>query len=250
MRALKIGDRHLNTEQIVAALVQYKLLEPLVGQVLLDKAIQQVPLSELELVRALSGNAEAEMPKDLSAFVTQWCQKVGIEGDYFEGVILRDMRIEKFKKIQFGQQVEAEFMRLKPEFDQAEYSLIRVADAAFAQEIYFHLRDDGADFESLARLYSIGPERQTGGRIGPIALSHLPPVIAQQFRSESSGVHPPIALSDASTQHFWIVRLERFLPASLTESTRSQIINGLYERWLRSQINHFLSQPDAIQVCA
>jgi parvulin-like peptidyl-prolyl isomerase len=245
MSALKIGDRQLNGDQIVSALVQYKLLEPLVAQVLLDEVIEQIPISNQELFRALGGAADAALPENLQEFAEQWCQKNNVTPAYFNSVVLRELRVEKFKQINFGEQVESEFLRTKAEFDQVEYWLLRVTDKSLAQELYFHLRDDGADFERLARQYSLGNERHSGGRIGPVSLSTLPAPIATLFRGDPVGeVHSPITVGD----RFWIVRLERLVSARLTDSLRTNLINQLYDRWLRSRVNALMSQPGAIRM--
>jgi hypothetical protein len=239
MSALKIGDRQLNSDQIVSALVQYKLLEPLVGQVLLDQVIEQVPLSEQELVSALGGDTQSEIP-DLQEFVKQWCQRMEITPVYFKGVILRELRVQKFKQIHFAGQIEAEFLRLKPEFDQVEFSLVQLTDFSLAQELYFHLRDDGADFAAIARQYSQG----RGGRVGPVALSELPPDVVNLFRGGQTAVCAPIKVGEC----FWIVRLEKMIAARLTEAVRASLMARLYDRWLSSQVNTLMAQPGAIQM--
>jgi parvulin-like peptidyl-prolyl isomerase len=237
MSALKIGDRQLNSDQIVSALVQYKLLEPLVGQVLLDEVIEQVPITEPELFQALGGGAE--LPEDLNAFINQWCQQKDVAPAYFKGVILRELRVEKFKQLQFAHQIEAEFLRLKPEFDQVEFDLLQLSDQALAQELYFHLRDDGGDFAQLARLYG------GQGRVGPIAMSALPAEVANLLRRGQEGaIASPIRVGES----FWIVRLEKLIAARLTDAVRAQLMNGLYDRWLRAQVSRLMSQPGAIQM--
>jgi hypothetical protein len=241
MSALKIGDRHLDSEQIVSALVQYKLLEPLVGQVLLDEVIAHVPLSEQELLSALGrtdlGRTE-NAEEDLQEFVNHWCQQMNVTPAYFKGVVLRELRVEKFKQMEFAPQIEPEFLRLKSEFDQVEFSLLQLSDLALAQELYFHLRDDGADFEPLARQYG------GGGKVGPMSLSALPQGVAGWFRSGRSGVCEPIAVGEC----FWIVRLEKFIAASLTDAVRLSLMNRLYDRWLSSRVAQFMTQPGAVQM--
>jgi parvulin-like peptidyl-prolyl isomerase len=244
MSALKIGDRQLNSDQIVSALVQYKLLEPLVGQVLLDQVIEQVPLSEKELVSALGGDTQSEIP-DLQEFVAQWCQQRAVTPVYFKGVILRELRVQKFKQLHFAKQIEAEFLRLKPEFDQVEFSLLQLTDLALAQELYFHLRDDGADFEAIARQYSEGysPGR-SGGRVGPVSMAELPPEVVKWFRGRQTAVCAPIKVGEC----FWIVRLEKLIAARLTDAVRASLMARLYDRWLHAQVNTLMAQPGAIQM--
>jgi hypothetical protein len=242
---LKIGHRLLDGDQIISALVRYKLLEPLVSQVLLDEVIQEVPLSKQELFQTLVGGTDAPVPEDFEGFVNRWCQYKGVTPDYFNGVVLREVRMQKFKHYQFSNQIESEFLRSKSELDQVEYSLIQINDLAFAQELYFQLRDDDVAFDQLAQQYSLGDEREVGGLIGPVPLSTLPVEVATLFRNQQVGiVYGPVPIADT----FWIVRLEHYIAARLTEETRSQLINRLYTQWLQSQVRQLIDTPGTIAV--
>ncbi|XGV97368.1 MAG: peptidylprolyl isomerase [Leptolyngbya sp. BL-A-14] len=242
---LKIGDYLLNGDQIITALFRYKLLEPMVGQILLDEAIKDVPLTKQELFYTLFGATEAPLPDDFEGFIHQWCQLKGVTIDYFNSVVLRELQVQKFKQLQFASQVESEFLRLKSELDQVEYSLIQLTNLSLAQELYFQIRDDGADFASLAQQYSLGKERLTDGLIGPVPLSSLPFEVAALFRTEQVGmVYGPIPVADS----FWIVRLEQFTAARLTEATRADLINRLYNQWLQAQVRTMTATPGTIAI--
>lgn len=242
---LKIGHRLLNGDQIISALVQYKLLETLVGQVLLDEVVKEIPVSQQELFQILIGTTEETPPDNLERFLSQWCEQRGVTLEYFNTVILRDFRVRKFKHLHFANRVESEFLRVKTDLDLVEYSLLRVTDLPLAQELYFQLRDDGAEFTQLARQYSLGNERETGGRIGPVSLSTLPDAISTLFSNEQIGViYGPVPIDD----EFWIVQLEQFTPARLTETTRTNLINRMYNQWLQVQVKKVLGTPGMLAV--
>lgn len=242
---LKIGDRLLDGDQIISALVQYKLLETLVGQVLLDEAIKNIALSKQELFQILIGTTDAPIPEDFDSFVRQWCQHQGVALDYFKAVMLRDFRVQKFKQLRFANQLESKFLHLKADLDQVEYSVIQVLDLSLAQELYFQLRDDGADFAQLAQTHSLGRQRQDGSWVGPVPLSTLPTEIAALFRSEQIGtVYGPVPVVD----DFWVVRLERFTATRLTAATRVSLIDRLYNEWLQAQIAATIGTPGMIGV--
>lgn len=242
---LKIGHRLLDDGQVISALVQYKLLDSLVGQVLLDEVIQEVPLSKQELFHILMGGTDAPVPDDFESFLLQWCQHQGVQPDYFSAVMLRELRVQKFKQLRFADQVESEFLRIKSDLDHVEYSLIRLADLTLAQELYFQLRDDGVEFAYLAQQYSLGRERLSGGWVSPVSLSTLPIAVATLFRSEQVGViYGPVPVSD----EFWIVRLEQFTAARLTEATRVDLVDRLYTQWLQSQVKRITETPGMIAV--
>jgi PPIC-type PPIASE domain len=242
---LQIGQHQLDGGQIITALVRYQMLETLVGQILLDEQMAAVPLSRAEVFRALGGSEDEPVPEDFGAFLTAWCAARNTTLEYFNDVMLRELRLQKFQQVQFAQQVESEFLRTKSDLDQVEFSLIQLDDLALAQEVYFHLRDDGAEFAALAQQYSLGNERQAGGWVGPVALSALPVEVAEQFcRQQEGSVYGPIAVAD----RFWVVRLERFIAARLTDITRANLRQRLYRHWLQSQVKAFMAQPGAIVV--
>lgn len=238
---LKIGDRLLDGDRIIAALVQYELLEPLVGQILVDAAIAEVPLSSQEVFQTLIGSTDLPMPEDFDRFLLQWCELKNVTPTYLTNVIIRQMRIEKFKQIQFAPNVESTFLQNKSSFDQVEFSLLQTNDFLLAQELYLQLRDDDMDFASLAQQYAI--DRSNSGRIGPVPLSTLPEPIANQLRAQTiAQVCEPIAIDDI----YWIVRLDKRSEANLNDRTRALLIDQMYSQWLQSQVKALLNTPDAI----
>ncbi|MBE9014302.1 peptidylprolyl isomerase, partial [Pseudanabaenaceae cyanobacterium LEGE 13415] len=244
---LKIGSRLLDSDQMISALVQYKLLEPLVGHLLLDEVFKEVPLLKQEVFHTLTGGTDETIPDNFEQFVAHWCQQRDITLEYFQTVMVREWQLQKFKQLQFATQVESEFLRMKPDLDQVEYSLIQVEDFSLAQELYFQLRDDGIAFSELAREHSLGNERQSEGWVGPVALSSLPIDIAKLFRHQRTGmVYPPVPING----RFWIVQLERLIAARLTDATRTQVVERLYHRWLQTQIQKVMNTPGAIAVQA
>ncbi|MCY7323428.1 MAG: peptidylprolyl isomerase [Phormidesmis sp. CAN_BIN36] len=242
---LKIGSRLLNGDQMISALVQYKLLEPLVGHLLLDEVFKEVPLLKQEVFYTLVGAIDTPIPDDFEGFLTQWCQQKEVTLDYFKTVMMREWQLQKFKQLRFADQVESEFLRIKSDLDRVEYSLIQLDDLSLAQEFYFQLRDDGVDFAQLAQEHSLGSERHTGGLVGPVALSTLPIDIATLFRNQETGVvYAPVSVN----HRFWVVRLERAIAARLTEVTRTAVVDRLYTQWLQAQVQKVMDTPGAIAV--
>jgi hypothetical protein len=242
---LKIGDRVLDGDHVISALIQYRMLDTLVGHLLLDDEIKKIPLSVQEVFYSLVGTTNAPVPEDFEGFLTQWCQSKGITSEYFNAVVLRELRVEKFKQLQFTEKIESEFLRTKSDLDQVDYSLIQLDTLPLAQELYFQLRDDGVEFAQLASQCSLGNERQTNGWVGPVPMSTLPIEVAMLFRHGQVGtIYGPIPVAD----RFWIVRLERLTTARLTDITRTTLLNRLYSFWLQSQVKAMTAKPNAIAV--
>jgi len=141
----------------------------------------------------------------------------------------RTERLERFKRAVFQQEVELHFLEHKLDFDQVEYSLIRVRDEHLAFELHQRLREGEATFAELAPLYSEGPERESEGRLGPYPLSQAHEVVAEKLRISQPGqLWPPFFLVN-----IWLIlRLERWDGARLNAERRQEVLTALFDRWL------------------
>lgn len=230
---LKVGELGLTSEQLVAALVQYQLLEPLIAQIALDEVLKSVFLTQGELLQYLTGSDSTQQVDDFEDFLLGWLQQRQLSRSQFEFGIRRQLRLEKFKRLKFDSQLESAFLQYRSELDWVEFSLIQVSDAQLADELYFQLRDGEAQFAQLASQFSEGFERSTGGWVGPLKVSALPPPLPQLVYQYSAGVvHAPISIREK----YWILRLERLVSARLTEATQTLLRDKLFANWLKATV--------------
>jgi|UniRef100_UPI0040479BD7 parvulin-like peptidyl-prolyl isomerase len=146
-------------------------------------------------------------------------------------------RLRRWSAWRFDEEVEIRFLDRKDDLDRVVYSLLRVSDRALAEELYLRVREEGASFRSLAEQFSEGPETETGGLIGPIAMTAAHPELAKRLRVGREGqIWPTFAIGDV----WLVVRLERLLPAQLDAPTRAQMLHELFERWLGEQVEVLL----------
>lgn len=243
---LRIGNLELTGEQLFAALTRYQLVESFVSQVVLDSVfLKDIPLTKQEVYCSLVGEDNDTDIEDVDAQLEDWLRRNQVPQVYLESVICRQLRVEKLKRFKFDNSLESEFLRRKAEFDQAEFSLIQTSDRILADELYFQLRDGESDFTVLAQQYSEGFERQTQGRAGLVKLSTLPKAVAQVFDESRLGVVQEPIMVDA---RFWIVRLERFFSACLTEAVRTELREKLFSLWLKSLVRSVMSKPGQVQI--
>ena len=78
--------------------------------------------------------------------------------------------MEKWCFENFKNELESYFLKRKDNLDTILYSLIRVRDMDLANELYLKIKDDNEDFQEIARQFSEGFEKNTGGLIGPVQL--------------------------------------------------------------------------------
>ncbi|MER3588987.1 MAG: group 1 glycosyl transferase, partial [Mastigocladus sp. ERB_26_1] len=229
---LQVHNQKLTTQEIIPLLSRYQLLPKLQQELIIDEAIASVTCTSEEQGKCYQDfctqhqlTSEAERQ--------DWLQQQGITETQFLDLATRNLRIEKFKQATWGSQLESYFYERKQQLDQVVYSLIRTRDAAAAQELYFRLLEDEQPFAEIAAKYSQGSEARTGGLIGPVSMSTPHPHLARILAASQPGqLSPPTRVGE-----WWIiVRLEKYMPVRLDESTQQQLLNELFASWLKEQL--------------
>jgi glycosyltransferase involved in cell wall biosynthesis/parvulin-like peptidyl-prolyl isomerase len=241
---LQVNNQTLTTQEIIPLLSRYQLLPKLQQELIIDDAIASFTCSPEEQAKCYQEFCEQNQ---LSSEIERqtWLQQQNITEAQFLELATRNQRIEKFKKATWGSKLESHFRQLKPQLDQVVYSLIRIRDGAVAQELYFRLLEGEQSFAEVAKQYSQGLEAQTGGLIGPVALSTPHPQLARILALSQPGqLSPPTNIGD-----WWLIlRLEKFIPAQLDEPMRQRLLNQLFSTWLKEQLQQVSQiQPIAVK---
>ena len=84
-------------------------------------------------------------------------------------------------------QVRTHFLNIKDHLDRVVYSLIRTTNHEMADELFVRIKEGEATFAQMARMFSEGPEANTGGIIGPVCLQQAHPDMAERLRSTPVG---------------------------------------------------------------
>lgn len=240
MSYLQVGDSTLTYDDLMASLRRYGLMPTLVKEILLDQALAGVALSPEVRAGAVERFMQVHQLKGEEQCQTYLSQR-GLTIADLEEQALREQKLQTFKTDTWGSKVESYFLQRKNRLDRVLYSLIRTREAGLAQELYFRIQDDGQPFADLARQYSDGQEAQTGGLIGPVELSVPHPALARILSISQPGqLWPPNRIGDV----YIIVRLEKFLPAKLDQSTRQRLLDELFNTWLVEQVQIALKPGD------
>lgn len=242
MDLLKVGDRVLQSDELIPLLSKTNLLSRLIEEVIIDDAIADVELTPEEVQAAEAEFCQRHKiasPEEANA----WAQRQYGTSDLVRTSAVREQQLAKFKDQMFGKEVDSYFLQRKSRLDRVIYSLIRTNQVGLAQELYFRVHDDGQSFADLAREYSEGQEAKTGGLIGPVELSVPHPALAGLLSVSKPGqVWPPKRIGE----WFVVVRLEKFLPAQLDEPTKARLLDELFQQWMREQVqNSPVSVPGA-----
>ena len=229
---LQIGNKTITASEIIPRLTTYQMLPQLVQEIIIDQAIAPFSCTPEEKASAQEQFYTQHQLTNEPARQA-WCQRHDITPEQLEALTTRQLKIEKFKQANWGPKLPSYFLQRKSQLDRIIYSLLRTKDAGVVQELYFRLAEAEQSFAELAREYSQGPEAQTGGLIGPVELSTLPPVLARVLSISQSGqLRPPMPLGE----WFVIVRQEKLVPAQLDESMGQRLLNELFSMWLQEQL--------------
>ena len=235
---LQIGNRAIAPEEVIPLLSSYQMLPQLWRESLIDQAIAPISCTPEEIASAYQQFREQNQltsETERQAWLERYC----MNQEYLEeALIVRMLKIEKFKQATWGHKLEPHFLKRKGQLDRVIYSMIRIKDKDIAGELYFRLQEREQTFAELAYEYSQGPEAQTGGIIGPVELGTLHSNLAKLLSISQPGqLWHPMPLGE------WlvIVRLEKLIPAQLNELMRQRLLRELFEAWLQDQLSQLSS---------
>lgn len=223
---------NFSTAEILRLLEEYQLLPALIKEMVIDQAIADIDCTPEEEKNA--GEQLAHQYQLTSEEVRQhWLEQNNLTDEKFRAMAIRQFKLEKFKQITWGGDLDAYFSQRKSQLDRVIYSLIRTNDIGIAQEIYFRIQAGEQTFGELAREYSQGPEAQTNGLVGPVELQSIHPMLAKILAStQPEQLLPPTQLEN------WIVivRLEKLLPSQLDGTVKQRLLNERFQAWLKEKI--------------
>ncbi len=231
---LQIGNRTITTEEVIPLLTSYQMLPQLFRESIIDEAIAPISCTSEEIASAYQQFRE----QNQLTTETQrqaWLERYCLSQEHLEeALIVRMLKIEKFKYATWGHRLESYFLKRKGQLDRVVYSLIRTKDKEIAEELYFRIQEREQTFAELACEYSQGPEAQAGGIMGPVELGTIHPSLAQLLLMSQPGqLWRPMPLGE------WllIVRLEKLIPVQLDELMRQRLLRELFEDWLQEQLS-------------
>lgn len=223
---------NFSTAEILRLLEEYQLLPALIKEMVIDQAVADIDCTPEE--EKIAGEQLAHQYQLTSEEVRQrWLEQNNLTDEKFRAMAIRQFKLEKFKQITWGGDLDAYFSQRKSQLDRVIYSLIRTNDIGIAQEIYFRIQAGEQTFGELAREYSQGPEAQTNGLVGPVELQSIHPILAKILAStQPEQLLPPTQLEN------WIVivRLEKLLPSQLDGTVKQRLLNERFQAWLKAKI--------------
>ncbi|BAZ17224.1 hypothetical protein NIES4071_91020 [Calothrix sp. NIES-4071] len=235
----------ISGNEIIPLLKQYGIMPQLVREIVIDCTISSIELSKDE-VFAVYKQFYQEQQLNSDGDLAAWLDARKLDRSSLDYMVTRGTKLEKFKRVTWGNKIESYFIQRKAKLDKVVYSLIRVNDIGIAQELYFRIQEGEQTFQELASQYSQGSEADTGGLLGPVELATPHPALANLLATSQPGqLLPPTRLAE----WFIILRLEKLIPANLDEPTEQRLLNELFENWLQNQVKEIISNECARRKC-
>jgi parvulin-like peptidyl-prolyl isomerase len=228
----RLSQNTISGSEVVGLLQQYGMLIQLQRELIIDAQLISIECTQEEIFKAYKAfyhTYQINSDRDRA----NWLERNNFTLVQLEQLVLRTIKIDRFKREAFSSKVDSYFLQRKSQLDRASYSLLRVKDFDLAQELFFRLEAGEATFPELVKQYSQGQEAETGGSIGPHELSIPHPTLAQKIRSLKPGqLAAPVQAAD----WFVVVRLDRYFPAQLDEKMRGRLSEELYDRWIQEKL--------------
>ena len=233
---MRLTNNAMSGAEVIGILQRYWLLPQVQKELIINEALADIVCSPEEIFSAYQTfYHQCQISSDQSR--SDWLERNNCSLVQLEDLVLRMIKLDRFKQIKFGNQINSYFLKHKSQLDQVIYSILQIDDFSIAQELYFRIQEGEATFAKLAPQYSSGQEVRTGGLIGPQSLSIAHPDLVQQLLSMRSGeLARPIQIGDS----FVVIRLEQHLPAQLDSAMRKRLANELYDQWMQTQLNQLI----------
>ena len=241
-QVLQVGGQIITDQAIFPLLAEHQMLIPLVREIILAQAIQDIDCSpeETQAARQQFFN-QRQINSDEQ--LQNWLKRHYLTSYNLEKLMVRDIKLEKFKQANWSHQIETYYLKRKRQLDRVVYSLIRTQDGGIAQELYFRIQEGENSFAELAEEFSEGAEAETGGLIGPTELNVPHPTIAKILMTSQPGkLLPPTRVGE------WLVilRLEKYLAAQLDGAMRLRLLDELFNNWLNEQLQQQVSMVNGL----
>ena len=232
--AFTIGKRQLKSDEVLPLLSGHSLWPQLMQGMVIDQVLRTMACTEEEVYKFYSRQLDTDPD-----FLLKKREQMVLEGASDEDVdffINRPLLLEQFKKQTFLPQVESAFLKMKAGLDKVSFMMIRSKDHELLRELYFRIESGEETFESVASKYSEGRESMTGGKLGPIELKQLNPMLAKNLSESRQGVlNSPIVVDGFGV----ITMLSEKHPAHLDDTMRKQIVNHLFNEWVNKEVQAF-----------
>jgi hypothetical protein len=232
--ACTVGKRELQGDEVLSLLSGHNFWPQLMAAMVVDRALRSIRCS----ATAIDDYYGAELAADSAFFEKKRAQLIreGVREEDIDFYISRPVLLALFKEQRFVPLVGSAFLKLKAGLDSVLFSMLRNKDHELTRELFFRLESGEESFDSLAPRYAEGREAVSGGRLGPMEMRQLHPILARVLSTAQPGVvNPPVVIDGFGV----ITLLHEKIAAKLDESMEQHLVDHLYNEWVKGEVQEF-----------
>ena len=223
-------------------LARFGLLEKVLGAEIIEKAVKEIPPLEKNLSANLRKNLIEKL--QIKNNIDNWMECRGLEENDINFIAEKSYLWEVWCKKVFGNKIKSTFLEKKDSLDRVEYSLIRVKSINLANEIFQRIHENESSFGEMAAEFSLGAEKRTGGKIGPIPLNAPGREISELLRINDVGkLITPVKIGE----WFVILRLDKFISAKLDQKMFKKLLLIEGDNFIKSSVQKVIENSRKIK---
>lgn len=236
---LKANDLYISLEKGLEYLQLSGKLDSVIWEIMkqhiLEQELQRVAEIGLndDIIDEILINFRAENQLIEPSDFQEWLESEGMDEMGFRKQLVDEIKFDRLKQQVTQTNLEEYFIERKLFLDQVILTRLVVEDKVLAEELLAQVVEDGVSFEQLIRDYSVAEDAIFNGMMGAISWGSLP----DELRTRIDGINPGDLSEPVEIDGLWyIVRVEKFLSASLDEQTQQELEDELFEEWLEGKI--------------
>lgn len=225
---LDMSDFEIFSDMPFDRLQSWELFPELMRRIGIDDLIEEVACVEFINIEYTS--------EEFDKLLTEIQQLPAFEGmniSQLTAITERELKLQKFKQGKWGSEVKDYFQTQQSGLDSITVSILQVAEAAHAQELFFRIESGEVSFAEIAIDYSQGKYAENGGILGPLLLRELAPAIGQIISKLKPGQLSTLFQID---DYYTIFRLDESAPAQLDERMERFLIDELFTNWVKAEL--------------
>jgi len=218
-KILKIGN-------ILPNLIRNFLIYKIASEISLEKKIYEIEIKKFYLKNNILNY------EDLESFL----RIKGISEKELHYQITLPLKISKFSKQNFREEIKSYFLERKDYLDEYTFNIIRVKNKDLAYELYFRIDSEESDFIDLSESFSYYSDLYPKGLFGPKNLQGINPKIANKLIIASVGE----LILPFQVDEWWILlKLIGKKNAKFDEHTSNMLLKEIFNKFINNLVANF-----------
>ena len=245
MEKLNFHGIEIDINEITLSLKHQMDLREICCQVLYDKIVEQAASARSIVVTSEEINLQAEEIRrvkrlEKASDTMAWLKEEMISTDEWETAIRKDLLAQKLAQELFTDEAELYFNQNRLNFDRFTLYQLVVPYEKLAQELLYRIEEEEISFYQAVHLYDIDEQRRNVcGYEGEAHRQDYPADIAAAIFKTPIPVEELIG-PIRSEAGYHLFQIESYQPAELTDEIRQDIIDRLFQQWLRNELNYMV----------